>query len=246
MRATSWWRGETEMRSCAKSGSPVALLSQGSVTDLEREDIISPIFSSPFCISAYARGTLSFTHRPFPQGQFSFMSLLAFQSIFCCYLLFWSLSLCRLTHWIHSCFWYYPSWMTFSNQFNVSRVQHGSLTSIIFKLTVIFWYTYKNKPDGRVGCFQWCRRPTCFFRIRTTLHIRFKTSLWKSLHFPVRLSPSVICSWHKHQTFSFVAVLKIHHANKLQASIQTDIFTAVLAVLSGLLLSSTCLSQWQC
>lgn len=170
MRATSWWSGETEMRSCAKSGSPVALLSQGSVTDLEREDIISPIFSSPLCISAYARGTLSFTPRPFPQGQFSFMSLLAFQSIFCCYLLFWSLSLCRLTHWIHSCFWYYPSWVTFSNQFNVSRVQHGSLTSIIFKLTVIFWYTYKNEPNGRVGCFQWCRRPTCFFKIRSTKH----------------------------------------------------------------------------
>lgn len=32
------------MRSCAKSGSPVALLSQGSVTALEREDMISPIF----------------------------------------------------------------------------------------------------------------------------------------------------------------------------------------------------------
>lgn len=128
-----------------------------------------------------------FYPRPFPQGQFSFMSLLAFQSIFCCYLLFWSLSLCRLTHWIHSCFWYYPSWMTFSNQFNVSRVQHGSLTSIIFKLPVIFRYTYKNKPNGRVGCFQRCRRPTCFFKIRTTLHIRFKTSLWKSLPFFLKI-----------------------------------------------------------
>lgn len=58
------------MRSCAKSGSPVALLSQGRVTDLEREDIISPIFSSPLCISAYARGTLSFTPAPSPKDNF--------------------------------------------------------------------------------------------------------------------------------------------------------------------------------
>lgn len=90
------------MRGCAKSGSPVALLSQGSVTDMEREDIISPIFSFPFYISAYACGTLSFTPAPSPKDIISFMSLLAFQSIFGYYLLLWSVSRRCLTHWIHS------------------------------------------------------------------------------------------------------------------------------------------------
>lgn len=68
----------------AKSGSPVALLSQGDVTGWRWEDIISPIFSSRLRITASACGTLFFYPPPPPplplpssQGQFSFMTLLA-------------------------------------------------------------------------------------------------------------------------------------------------------------------------
>lgn len=74
------------MRSSAKSGSPVALLSQGSVTDIEREEIISPISSFPLCISACVCGTLSLPPPLSPRTIF-FYGFARFLSIFCCYLL---------------------------------------------------------------------------------------------------------------------------------------------------------------
>lgn len=102
----------------AKSGSPVALLSQGDVTRWRREDIISPIFSSLLCISAITYGTLFF-YPPLPPSFpffppkdnflsciYSFFSLFPEASIVAS-LLLWSFSFGYLAHWIQSHIWYY-------------------------------------------------------------------------------------------------------------------------------------------